>query len=84
MNNNNHDPIAVPRPTLDTNADIRRVMQSGAGTDFSEEASNRRLATVAAESGKFTKCRDEAKDIASTAERLAAALCSRSRTEEPR
>lgn len=71
---NNHDPIAVPRPMLDTNADIRRIVQSGAGTDFNEDAINRRLAVIAAEAEKFKQVRREEAEIRAKSERLALAI----------
>ena len=71
---NEHDGLAVPRPALDTNADVRRIIQSGTGTDFSEAASNRRLAGIEAESEKFKQvCREEA-EIRAKSERLALAI----------
>jgi hypothetical protein len=72
---NEHDGLAVPRPVLDTNADVRRIIQSGTGMDFSDEAaSNRRLAGIEAESEKFKQvCREEA-EIRAKSERLALAI----------
>ena len=71
---NEHDGLAVPRPVLDTNADVRRAIQSG-GTDLSDEAArNRRLAGIEAESEKFKQvCREEA-EIRAKSERLALAI----------
>ena len=71
---NEHDGLAVPRPVLDTNADVRRIIQSG-GTDFSDEAaSNRRLAEIEVESEKFKQVRREEAEIRAKSERLALAI----------
>ena len=57
---NEHDGLAVPRPVLDTNADVRRIIQSGTGTDFSDEvASNRRLAVIERDAAALRAIRDD-------------------------
>jgi hypothetical protein len=84
--NNEHDGLAVPRPVLDTNADVRRIVQSGTGTDFSEDASNRRLAAVEKDAAVLRAIRDES-GVRATSERLAKAVIAgieRKKLEEPR
>jgi len=71
---NEHDGLAVPRPVLDTNADVRRIIQSGTGTDFSQDISNQRLAEIEAESEKFKQFRREESEIREKSERLALAI----------
>jgi hypothetical protein len=70
---NEHDGLAVPRPVLDTNADVRRVIQSGAGTNFSEEVNNRRLAAIERDAAELRAIRDDS-EIRVKSERLARAI----------
>jgi hypothetical protein len=70
---NEHDGLAVPGPVLDTNADVRRVIQSGEGTNFSEEASNRRLAEIERDAAALRAIRDD-REIRAKSERLALAI----------
>ena len=70
---NEHDGLAVPGPVLDTNADVRRVIQSGAGTNFSEEVSNRRLAAIERDAAELRAIRDDS-EIRVKSERLARAI----------
>jgi hypothetical protein len=71
---NEHDGLAVPRPVLDTNADVRRIIQSGTGTDFSDEAaSNQRLAEIERDAAVLRAIRDDS-EIRAKSERLAKAI----------
>jgi hypothetical protein len=83
---NEHEGLAVPRPVLDTNADVRRVIQSRAGTNFSEEASNRRLAAIERDAAELRAIRDDS-GVQATSARLAKAVIAgieRNKPEEPR
>jgi hypothetical protein len=70
---NQHDGLALPRPALDTNAEVRRLIQSGGGTELSEEASTQRLAEIERDAAVLRAIRDDS-EIRAKSERLAKAI----------
>jgi hypothetical protein len=68
--------LATPAPTLAPSKEesqARSALSASLEIFYSESASNARLAVIAAETVKFNSGRDEASDIATKAQRLAAA-----------